>query len=341
MDHRLYDAWRRLRAMIPDLAEFAALTSDFRVSAVRVAMMLETGRPPEAASFDWDFRLPDARTLSCLLSLRCEKDDPEELKELYRLLCHKLQGQNCAGCNEPFHESSSAGQFDRECFSVPLTVPKVFVPQCGHAIHTLCFGEQLIPENAGKRGDCRRCGMPYAWSGIDVDPMVNAFCFMFGPYVDRRAQDMSEARELSASAITSISEVCVNFSLELGGLVSATSAWALLCRRYAFADPAMVRIVGEEVTRLLTLPEDERGGDLELPTLVADDPSDNAGPSEPPEFALPMPASPTEEARSDLASTDGEEIPDPSEQMLDQLSAGCGGDRHLNGLLLPLRLPDV
>lgn len=344
MDARLHDAWRRLRTMIPDLGEFDALTAEFRVSAVKVAMMLETGRPSEAATFDVDFRLPDARTLSCLLSLRCDKDDAEELRELYRLLCQKLQGLTCAHCHEPFDESTSAGFFNGESLVIPVTVPKVFVPQCGHAIHTLCLGSQILPEDGGARGDCRRCGMPYAWSGIDVDPIVNAFCLMFGPYVDQRSQDMADDGKLSADAITKISEVCVNFSLELGGLVSATNAWLLLCRRHTFAEPEIVRIVGEEVLRLLTLPEDARGAQLELPALVPALPSDGSdqaqpapGPLEPPEFALPMPASPTDEGEASLECLTDDEDPcintDPSAIMLNQLVEGCGGDRSLNGLL--------
>ncbi|CAK9069165.1 Hypothetical protein SCF082_LOCUS34695, partial [Durusdinium trenchii] len=208
MDLRLHHAWRTLRHQIPDLADFAQSTRDVRISAAKMAMMLETGRPtdllPDA------LELPDARTLSCLLSLRCEKDDAEELNELYRLLCQKLQGCSCSHCHRGFDESSSCGIFDGEQLTIPVTVPKVLVPPCGHALHTLCIGEQIIPnDSAESRGLCRQCGQPYGWTGIDVDPMVNAFCLMFGPYVDTRSQEMYAEKKLSTTAILSISEASV------------------------------------------------------------------------------------------------------------------------------------
>lgn len=258
IDFRLHCAWRHLRASIAEPQEFTAHTADFRVSAVRVAMMLETARPPEASQLDGHYELPDARTLASLLALRCEKDDVEELLEMYRLVCQKLHGV-CTWCGEAFDEGSSAGLFDgADTLVIPVTVPKVFVPHCGHAVHTLCFGSQLVPDRqCGLRGRCRRCGQPYAWTSIDVDPMVNAFCLLFGPYVDKRAMDMRAAGEVSDSAVFGIAEVCQSFSLELSGLVSASSAWILLARRHTFSDPEMVDIIWESVLRLLTPPEPE------------------------------------------------------------------------------------
>eukprot|EP00930_Biecheleria_cincta_P084125 TRINITY_DN73616_c0_g1_i1.p1 TRINITY_DN73616_c0_g1~~TRINITY_DN73616_c0_g1_i1.p1 ORF type:complete len:478 (+),score=99.44 TRINITY_DN73616_c0_g1_i1:134-1567(+) len=355
IEMRLHDAWRRLRSSIADLHEFSALTIDFRVSAVRLVMMLETERPPEAAQLDGQFELPNARTLASLLSLRCEKDDGEEVLELYRLLCQKLQGSTCVWCNEPFDESTSAGLFEGEMrYVVPTTVPKVFVPQCGHAIHTLCFGSQLIPESdQSSRGDCRRCQMPYAWSSIDVEPMVNAFCLLFSPFVDKRAQDMNADGRISQSAIISIAEVCINFSLELAGLVSASSAWLLLARRGSFKHPDVVEIIGDEVMRLLNLPPEGDADDLTEPvddvspedaenpckfavhpeTLhvprdgafqeLEDDPLDLPPPAQPED----CPPSPGSEAEVDLG-----DIQDPSAVMLNQLVEGCGGDVTLSGL---------
>eukprot|EP00913_Durusdinium_trenchii_P008409 g7897.t3 len=157
---------------------------------------------------------------------------------------------------------SSCGIFDGEQLTIPVTVPKVLVPPCGHALHTLCIGEQIIPnDSAESRGLCRQCGQPYGWTGIDVDPMVNAFCLMFGPY------EMYAEKKLSTTAILSISEVCVNFSLELSGLVSPSSIWLLLLRRHAFEHPDMDpwEINSEVPRRSLTLPE---GEELEVPTLV-------------------------------------------------------------------------
>jgi len=278
------------------------------------------------------------------------------LLELYRLVCQKLQGTTCAWCEEPFSEGTASGLFDGvEQLTFPATVPKVFVPQCGHAIHTLCFGSQLIPDrDPGVRGDCRRCGMPYAWTAIDVDPMVNAFCLLFGPYVDKRAKEMSLAGTLSQSVIISISEVCISFSLELAGLVSSVSAWELLCRRHTFSEPETVRIIGEEVLRLLCRPPE---GEEEL--CEADDALHDGDPGSP--FSgeeledrgapmplldevlplLPPPASPEALPVEDHAESEscdsGEEEPlfqqEPSEVMLSQIIAGCSNNSSLHGLM--------
>lgn len=252
VDLRLHRAWRRLHLTIPDLQDFAAVTADHRISAVNVAMMLETARPPEASAQDGGFELPDARTLSSLLSLRCDRDDEEELSEMYRLLCQKLQAVTCDWCNGPFEESNAAGVFDgAEGLVMPATVPKVLVPQCGHAVHTLCFGSQLVPDrNETRRGFCRRCGLDYAWTSIDLEPMVNGFCLLFGPYVDKRTREMGAAGELSQSVVLSVVEVCKNFSLELGGLMSAPSVWQLLVRRHSFKDRHVVDCLDTEVMRL-------------------------------------------------------------------------------------------
>lgn len=354
IEMRLHTAWRRLRSSIVDLQEFSALTVDFRVSAVRLVMMLETERPPEATQMDGQFELPSARTLSSLLSLRCEKDDVEEVLELYRLLCQKLQGTTCAWCNQAFDESTAAGLFEGEMRCVvPTTVPKVFVPQCGHAIHTLCFGSQLIPESdRAPRGDCRVCHMPYAWSSIDVEPMVNAFCLLFSPFVDKRAREMNADGRISQSAIISISEVCVNFSLEIAGLVSASSAWLLLARRGSFEYPDVVEIIGEEVLRLLNLPDgdadvlsepvdEESPVGTENPCPPAAHPETLHGPLDgtvqaleddpldlpPPAHPEDCPSSPGSEVEEDLG-----DFQDPSAVMLNQLVEGCGGDMSLGGL---------
>lgn len=349
-DLQLHNAWRCLRSTIADMLDFADFTANFRVSAVRVAMMLETSRPLEASQIDGYFELPDARTLASLLSLRCEKDDIEELLELYRLVCQKLEGSVCAWCNEAFSEGTTAGLFDGgDNLVVPATVPKVFVPPCGHAIHTLCFGDQLVPRDrdAGPRGYCRRCGKLYAWTSIDVDPMVHAFCLLFGPYVDKRAQDMSAIGELSQPAIISIAEVCQSFSFEMNGLVGPSSAWIMLARRHNFTEVGAVEAIGEEILRLLIprppglcLEDEEQlsstSSQQHLEEFTLDEP-------EPPEVAdvmLPL----DEEARlltSDVPpdeepSPEGvsfEEVPSPSTVMLQQLMAHSGTSSNLNGLL--------
>jgi hypothetical protein len=258
VDLKLQSAWRRLHATIQDEDKYNSIVQDYRVSAVRVAMMLETARPPEADQIDGHFELPDARTLASLLSLRCEKDDFEELHEMYRLICQKLHGEECAMCGRCFDEGSSAGLFDgADTLVIPVTVPKVFVPQCGHAIHTLCFGEQLLPENSdGMRGRCRFCGLPYAWTSIDVEPMVLAFCLLFGSYVDRRAQEIARVGEVIHSSIVNIARICDAFSQEVNGLISPASAWILLTKRHCFSEPPeTIDIISDAVMQLIIPPE--------------------------------------------------------------------------------------
>lgn len=283
VDLRLHGAWRRLQATTIDFDEFANAVADFRVSAVRVAMILETARPPEANQMDGSFELPNARTLAGLLSLRCEKDDVDELLEMYRLVCQKLQGTTCTWCGDSFEECSAAGLFDgSDSLVIPTTVPKVVVPQCGHAIHTLCFGSQLIPdpEIRGLRGCCRRCGLSYAWSSIDVDPLINAFCLLFGSYVDKRAYEMRQDGEVANSVVVRIAEVCQNLSRELEGLVSPPSAWILLAKRHEFSDPETVSFIGDLVLRILSPAESECGNAQERlpmpPTGVVVGPDDRS-----------------------------------------------------------------
>lgn len=235
VDLRLMTAWRRMRGTISSLEEFTNAVVDFRVSAVRIAMMLETARPPEACHLDGFFELPDARTLSSLLLLRCEKDDEEELLEMYRLVCQKLEGKSCTWCGKPLDECSAAGLLDGSTLVVPSTVPKILVPQCGHAIHTVCFGTQLVREDdAGVRGCCRRCGLPYEWTTIDADPIVNSFCVLFGHYVEDRVREMCDEGQVIEESTRSIAEVCLNLARELGGLVSPSTICVLLMKRHAF-----------------------------------------------------------------------------------------------------------
>lgn len=283
IDLRLHDTWRRFHATIADFEVFGDAVAPYRVSAVSVAIRLETSRPHEACDWDVDCELPDARTLASLLSLRCEHDGVAELTEMYRLVCQKLQGVSCSWCGKPFDEDSSVGHLEMgEELVIPATVPKIFIPQCGHAIHTLCFGSQLVPEygtdlqavHNGPRGGCRRCGTLYAWTSIDVDPMINAFCKLFGAYVDKRAGEM-RANGLSPSVAINIAEVCKNFSQELNGLVSPSSAWILLTRRHCFSDPEIVDAIGAGVLSLLSPSEVEvdAGTPPELPAEVCQFPS--------------------------------------------------------------------
>mmetsp|Transcript_59301 Transcript_59301/g.94140 ORF Transcript_59301/g.94140 Transcript_59301/m.94140 type:complete len:478 (-) Transcript_59301:92-1525(-) len=254
IDLRLHHAWRRVRCTIADFEEYLAAIVDFRLSSVRVAMMLETVRPPDVLLSDGFYELPDARTLASLLALRCEKDDAEELLEMYRLVCQKLEGESCTWCGECLDERSAGGLFDGSSLTVPSTVPKVLVPHCGHAIHTLCFGSQLLPDRgrSDARGLCRRCGVSYAWTAIDVDPIVSAFCLLFGSYVDKRAQEMAAEGQIIKSAVISMAEICHSFSLELNGLVSPASAWMLLSKRHAFeAPPEAIEAIGEFVLDML------------------------------------------------------------------------------------------
>jgi len=260
-------------------------------------MILETARPPEASHFDSSYALPDARTLSSLLSLRCEKDDAEELMEMYRLVCSKLSGERCAWCSGTLDESSSAGLFDGHTLAIPSTVPKVLVPQCGHPIHTLCFGSQLLPDQrcGGMRGHCRRCGYSYAWSSIDVDPIVSAFCLLFGSYVDKRASEMHAEGEIFRSAIDSMVEICHGFSQELCGLVAPASAWTMLVKRHAFeCHPDAINVINECVLNILA--------PLEDPELCSEVPKEPQGPLVHTAVVGPEDRHDSDEALSDASS---------------------------------------
>eukprot|EP00971_Amphidinium_carterae_P211921 4205342-Amphidinium_carterae.1 len=180
-----------MRATVYNVEDFEEVVSSFRVSAVRVAMMLESARPLDVADLDENFEQEvDARTLSSLLHLRCHKDHPEELDAMYRLLCRKLSGTSCACCSQLIDEDTCTGGFGCQDV-VPALVPLLFVPQCGHAIHAVCFATMLVQEtDPSERGRCRHCLQPYGWSGIDLDPLLSTFCWIFGKYVDREAQEM-------------------------------------------------------------------------------------------------------------------------------------------------------
>lgn len=272
IDLRLHQAWRRLQPTISEFSDFVDAIREFRVSAVSIAMMLETARPPEAVHCD--IELPDARTLASLLALRCEKDDPEELIELYRLICQKLQGCTCTWCNRDFDEQTSAGLFEGqgELLGSP-SVPKVLVPPCGCAMHTLCFGDQLVPDReSGPRGLCRRCGAPYAWTWNDADPIINAFCLMFGKYIDRKASDAKMGGgQLPPGAALGVAELCRNLSEELCGLVSPASAWVLMTKRHVFVEPDTVDVISDAVLSHL-MPAHLGPPGLPPPTILANQP---------------------------------------------------------------------
>lgn len=313
VDERLHLAWRRFRGTVGSIEVYMQETVDFRVSAVRMAMVLETARPAEATHLDYSYELPDARTLASLLALRCEKDEEEELLEMYRLVCQKLGGCRCTWCMEVLDESSAGGTFDGATLAVPVTVPKILVPPCGHAIHTLCFGSQLLPDSqrSGVRGHCRRCGVPYGWTAIDVDPMVSAFCLLFGSYVDKQASEMLAEGCMARSAILSIAEICQSFSLELDGLVSSHNAWVLLTQRHAFECPKdTIEIIGQAVMDLLTNPSPGQDGDEE--------PHEPHGPLVHPAVVCP------------------DDRPDADEDSLSDASSGLREERkHLTEVFLP------
>lgn len=266
IDLQLHHALARIQRIIPDWDVFGDAVQEYRVSSVHIAMLLETSRPPEVIA-EGDHELPDARTLAGLMSLRCEKDDPEELIEIYRLVCSKLRGIACPECGGPLDEHSSCGMFDAgEALVVPVTVPKVFVPHCGHAIHTLCFGQMLIPADAPFRGRCRACGDPFFWNTIDIDPMVNAFCLLFAEYVEKKIVDSEAVGEVPRSAVMSIALFCRNFSDEMGGLVSPTSAWLLLARRSGLERTAL----GDLVMSVLLPPEPDEAPKSRLDDALSD-----------------------------------------------------------------------
>lgn len=274
VDMRLHSALARISRTISDTDVFCAAIKEYRVSSVHIAMLLETAKPPEIIAEGY-YELPDARTLSGLLSLRCDKDDPEELLEIYRLICSKLRGIACPDCGGPLDEHTSAGFLDsEEALIFPISVPKIFVPHCGHAIHTLCFGHMLIPADAGFRGRCRACGDPFLWDTIDIEPMLNAFCLLFSPYIERKVHESEAIGEISQSAVLSVALFCRNFSDEMGGLVSPTSAWLTLSRRCGYEGT----LLGDHVMEVLLPPPEH---DDEIPqSRLHEDLSDGHSPEE-------------------------------------------------------------
>jgi hypothetical protein len=254
MDLRLSTAWRALRPSAPH-PHFAEAVKDYRIPAVTAAMVLESSRPPGTVA-DEAFELPDARTLASLMVLRCEKDDPEEVMEMYRLICQKLEGTACSWCGKSFDEASSCGCFDAlgggaAALAAVPSVPKLFVPQCGCAIHTLCFGSQLIPDSESTcgrtRGHCRRCGCPYAWTWNDVDPILNAFSLWFGESVEKKVQETRVLGKPSHAAALGIAELCRSLAEELGGLINPSTAWVLLTKRHAYSDEEALATLGDLV----------------------------------------------------------------------------------------------
>jgi len=85
--------------------------------------------------------------------------------------------------------------------------------------------------------------------------MINAFCLLFGNYVDRITRPMCEAGKVIREGVLSIAEVCQNFSLEANGLVSSTSAWMLLTKRHVFLDPEVVEAINDMVLDVLMPPD--------------------------------------------------------------------------------------
>mmetsp|Transcript_34641 Transcript_34641/g.73772 ORF Transcript_34641/g.73772 Transcript_34641/m.73772 type:complete len:482 (+) Transcript_34641:354-1799(+) len=244
VDVRLLAAWQRLDSASLVFAagpmHLNPKIRDYHISAVRIAVMLETERPLEEEE-----DIPDARTLATLLNLRCEKEGEEEVLEMYKVLCHKLTDCLCPGCSNPFDDVSSLGHFENPN-SGP--VPKVLVPQCGHAMHSICFCSQLASDRAvGHRGCCRYCGLEYAWTTADVDPMIDAFCLVFGPHVDLKVREMAKERIWSEETILGFVQACERFSAESNGLLGPATIWRVFMRRYRFSQEDTIIVVSEEV----------------------------------------------------------------------------------------------
>lgn len=259
VDANLTLTWRTLTKTIRDMLEFSVLTKAYRVSAVSVVMMLEAARPPELSSCE-ELDLPDARTLTSLLSLRSDKDNIQEILEMYRLVYRKLEGFCCPLCHRPFEESASTGLWLGDGAVVPIEVPKIFIPQCGHALHSSCFCTQLLrePQCSPACGRCRQCAAPYGWTPNDVDSLINIYCLMLGPKLDERAREGRTCRAIDTDALMNFVKASRNMSAELNEILSPASVWTLLIRRHRFKEGHFVDIIHHTVLDFLTPPPVEQ-----------------------------------------------------------------------------------
>jgi len=262
IDVRLSRAMRRVHESVTDVGEFLRHVAEFRVSAVNVAILLETSRGTHVEQAGDCEDLPDARTLAGLLTRRCGNDGCEEVIEMYRLLCQKLAGVACPMCGEGFDEAESAGCWAVETGapgSPTASVPKVLVPQCGHAVHTACFGEHLSSNvGAGPRGRCRCCGASFGWTSIDIDPLLSTFTEMNRTYFDSILVKVSDDVEDPLQDAIGVARACQNLAVESNGLVTAATAWLAIRHRYADSRPEVVDHFEGAMLQLLPLLEAER-----------------------------------------------------------------------------------
>jgi len=339
-DIRLSSAWRRISATIFDIEEFEEVVAPFRVSAVRVAIILETARPAEAAAMDGLYELPDARTLASLLHLRCHKDFKEEIAEMYRLLFRKLGGTTCSWCSKPLDEDLSLCDGCSD-MAIPM-IPRVFVPQCGHAIHAVCFANMLVGDfDPSERGRCRQCFQPFGWSAIDVDPLVSAFCWNLGRYVDQGAQEIRATGEVLASRplVHSCAGACEAFSQELNGLISPSVAWIALTKRHCFLEREVVSLIGDLVLRALSMPPGSAAsGEQENGSLVGEADSQAASSDvDPLEDARTVPP---HDLDSDVSTEAWQcEVPPPSDDEDVLQPSSCGPPCQAPEPPVPLPVP--
>ena len=138
---------------------------------------------------------------------------------------------------------------------------KSLVPQCGGAMHTLCFGSLLLPstEGGGTRGSCCRCGLSCAWNWNKVDPLLNAFCLYVGEYFEKTRL----AGRPNDAGAPGLAELGRNFSEETTHLVSPTAAGILLTKRRELGDIEAVEALGDLVLNILLPPSPPSSVDCE------------------------------------------------------------------------------
>jgi len=151
------------------------------VSSVHLALRLEA--EGEGA---------DARTLMSLLAWRSERDVEEEVRQVYGLATMKLKFSGVGSCHlcarefdvdtlgvlETEEELEEAFQRGEE---LPFAIPKIIVPPCGHAVHSICWCTRLVAsdrEGEDRLGYCKEC-TKYTWYQIDTGILQKVFTFVF------------------------------------------------------------------------------------------------------------------------------------------------------------------
>lgn len=237
-----------------DIEAFDKMTAHHRVSAVHLALRLETGPVGTGAS-------PDARTLMNLLAWRSELDPEDEVRQVYSLATMKLKFCGCGVCTLCQREfdvdllgvlENQEEIEDVRADDLPFAVPKIIVPRCGHAIHSLCWCARLVAPTLGEDilwGHCSVCKVQFEWLQMDIRILQKVFRFVFSNYLCRALEkdgfdtmstdltmngDVAQAASLAAT-------ICTNFQAEATNIITAPCEWDCLWVNISEALPAFAR----------------------------------------------------------------------------------------------------